>query len=84
MGNSLSQWTAMKAKADQAEAAYQRSQGALQALMNDLREHWGVSSVEEAEEKLEELREEVAELEAQADKALEKFKQAWAKWENRS
>lgn len=84
MGSSSSHWATMKAKADQAEAAYQRSQGALQTLMSDLQEHWGVNSVEEAEEKLEELKEEVAELEVQADKALEKFKQAWAKWQNRS
>jgi predicted nucleic acid-binding Zn-ribbon protein len=67
----------LKCKAEEAQKDRNRAEGQLEALLGQLEEQFGCSTIDEAEAVLEELKKRAAHAEESYEKAVADFKAEW-------
>lgn len=77
MAIDLAEYERLKKKASEVKTEIDRAEGRLQTLMSSLQEEFGCSTIEAAEEKLEELKEQQKKAETSYNNSLERFKQKY-------
>jgi len=77
--DTVSRFLQLKKKADRARSEYQSLLGRKERVMEDLRERFGCATLEEAEQKLAELRKTISELEEDLDEQLARFEKRIAR-----
>lgn len=73
----LSKFLKLKEQVDEAKQKASKAEGALNQLTKQLKESFGIESLQEAIEKEKELRKELAALEDKFDSKLDDFEEKW-------
>lgn len=75
--SSVEDYQRLKRAADTARREAEKSQGALEQTLQQLKEDWGVSTLEEAEELLASKQRTLEEVEAEFETAFDEWKEKW-------
>jgi len=73
----ISKLTKMKDAVDKAETAKSRAEGALNAIMQDIKKTYGIKSLDDLSALIDEKEEELAGLEAKFEKEIQKTESAY-------
>ena len=77
MSIDIQEYTNLKKRADSLKSQADRAQGALEQHMKKLKEEFNCESIAEAEELLNQLKDEQKKIEVSYNKALGEFKEKW-------
>ena len=78
----VEQFAAFRRRIESEQAEYERSRGALAQLLERMKAEFGVSSVEEADERLDGLKKEMADLGERLENRTEELKRLWAEYKD--